>query len=206
VSSSVAAWRVTLAQRAEHNERQKAEAANRDLRQAIRLLELERAEGFFQAGDPASGAAHLAAILRRDPSNAIAANRLVSALVHRPWALPAAPPIRHPGPVEIARFSPDGRLVLTASRDNTARLSDALTSLTIATVRHKDRIFSALFSPDGACFVTASTDGTARIWSATNRAPLTPPLRHTGKAHWAGLRPITSPPAPRRRSWPAGRP
>ena len=43
------------------------------------------------SGDAASGVAHLAAMLRRDPSNHIAASRLVSALVHRNWALPATP-------------------------------------------------------------------------------------------------------------------
>ena len=40
VGSSVAAWRVAGARRAEHGERQKAEVANRQLRQTVSLLEL----------------------------------------------------------------------------------------------------------------------------------------------------------------------
>jgi WD40 repeat protein/serine/threonine protein kinase len=185
VGSSVAAWRVAGARRAEQGEREKAEAANLQLRGTVRLLELERAEDFFRDHDSAQGVAHLAAMLRRDPSNHIAANRLVSALVHRDWALPLAAPMRHLGQVESVSFSPDGQRVVSTSRDGTAKLWDAATGRALATVRHRDRIDHAHHSPDGTRFVTASADGTARIWSATNGAALTPPLTHTGRVNWA---------------------
>jgi WD40 repeat protein len=183
--STIAAWRISAARRAEQLEREKSDAANRNLRETVRLLELQRAENLFDSHDPAAGAAHLAAILRRDPSNHLAANRLVSALVHRNWALPDAPPARHPGPVALVQFSPGERWVLGVSRDHTARLSDMGTGQTIAIIRHEERILSACFSPDGAALVTASADGTARIWSTINGAPLTPPLRHDEKVHFA---------------------
>jgi WD40 repeat protein/serine/threonine protein kinase len=185
VGSTVAAWRVAGARRAEHDARQKAEAANVQLRGIVRLLELERAEDFFRDHDAAQGVAHLAAMLRQDPSNHIAASRLVSALVHRNWALAFAPPMRHLGPVECAEFSPDGRRVLSASRDGTIRIWDSATGQELATAQHGDRVLHAGFSPDGARFISASADGTARIWSVTNGASLTPSLVHTGAVSWA---------------------
>ncbi len=185
IGSTMAAWRVAGARRAEQGERGKAEAANLQLRSTVRLLELERAEGFFRDNDAAQGVAHLAAMLRRDPSNHIAANRLVSALLHRDWALPIAAPMRHVGPVESAEFSPDGRRVLTASREGTATIWDAATGGAVTTVRHSGRIYRACYSPDGTRFVTACASGTARIWSATNGSLLTPDLTHTSRVYWA---------------------
>jgi WD40 repeat protein/serine/threonine protein kinase len=185
VGSAVAAWRVSSARHAEQTERKKADAANRELRGAnlqladtVNVLELRRAEEFLRANDSAAGVAQLAAMLRRDPSNHIIASRLVSALVHRNWALPAVPPIRHENRVPMIRFSPDGRHVLSASWDKTAQVHDALTGGLLFTVRHNGEILAAVYNREGDRFATASADGTARIWSATNGAPLTPSLRH----------------------------
>ena len=194
VGSSVAVWRVAAARRAEQGEKHKAEAANSDLRIAnvrlansVRRLELRRAEDLFRVGDSTGGAAHLAAILRRDPSNHIAASRLVSALVHGKWALPTAPPMRHLQPVESVSFSADGRQVLSVSRENIARIWDAFTGQPIANLPHRDRVLSARYSPHGARVVTASADGTARIWSSTNGPQpqvrtSTPRVRHRSSA------------------------
>jgi len=185
VGSSVAAWRVAGARRAEQGEREKAEAANLQLRGTVRLLELERAEDFFRDHDAAQGVAHLAAMLRRDPSNHIAASRLVSALVHRDWTLPAAPPMRHLSQAETARFSPDGRQVLSVSREESARIWDATTGRLVAMLAHSGRILSAHYSPDGQRIVTASADGTARVWNAMDGTRVTSLLGHTNKVHWA---------------------
>ena len=61
--------------------------------------------------------------------------------------------------------SPDGRQVVTASPDGTARLWDAGSGEPLAVLRgHEDVVTSAVFSPDGRQVVTASVDGTARIF------------------------------------------
>jgi WD40 repeat protein len=66
-----------------------------------------------------------------------------------------------------AAFSPDGKHVVTASRDQTAHVWDAETGREIATLKgHSLDVTSAAFSPDGQRIVTASTDGTARVWDA----------------------------------------
>jgi WD40 repeat protein len=66
-----------------------------------------------------------------------------------------------------AAFSPDGKRVVTASDDNTARLWDADTGKEAAVLKgHTNRVWSAAFSPDGKRVVTASADNTARLWDA----------------------------------------
>jgi WD40 repeat protein len=196
LGSVIAVWRVNLAREAEQQERTKAVQANRDLVSAntrlgetVRVLEMRRAEDLFQSGDSAAGVAHLAAILRRDPSNEIAATRLISALAHRDWALPLTPPILGMHPVEKARFHPNGAQLLTVSRDRTVRLYETFTGRPVATLPHRNRITSALYSPDGSRVLTASGDGLAQIWSSTNGAPLLRLSSHRGPVHSAEFSP-----------------
>jgi WD40 repeat protein len=81
-------------------------------------------------------------------------------------------PRGHEGPVRTAVFSPDGRRILTASWDGTARLWDAETGAPGPVLRgHEDPVESAVFSPDGRRIVTASPDRTARLWDAETGAP-----------------------------------
>jgi WD40 repeat protein len=71
----------------------------------------------------------------------------------------------HVNDVANAAFSPDGRLVVTASDDNTARVWARDTGATIHILAdHSDRVSDAEFSPDGRRIVTSSSDKTARIW------------------------------------------
>jgi WD40 repeat protein len=69
--------------------------------------------------------------------------------------------------LQSAVFSPDGKRVVTASFDNTARIWDADSGKEIVLLKgHTDLVESAVFSPDGKRVVTASHDGTVRIWDA----------------------------------------
>jgi WD40 repeat protein len=71
----------------------------------------------------------------------------------------------HTEPVFSATFSPDGKMIVTASGDNTARIWDATTGKELKKLEgHTSWINSAVFSPDGKTVVTASNDDTARIW------------------------------------------
>ncbi|HYO53337.1 MAG TPA: hypothetical protein VEU50_11195, partial [Archangium sp.] len=65
-----------------------------------------------------------------------------------------------------AAFSPDGRFIVTALEDGTARVWSAGGAGPVVVLRgHEGRVLSAVFSPDGRLIVTASEDGTARVWN-----------------------------------------
>ena len=72
-----------------------------------------------------------------------------------------------------ASFSPDGRRVVTASDDNTARVWDLSGDKPTATILdgHKAPVLAASFSPDGRRVVTASSDNTARVWDLSGDKP-----------------------------------
>lgn len=81
--------------------------------------------------------------------------------------------VGHTGSVVNASFDADGRRVLTASWDETARVWDPSEPTPHATVLagHTGPIWIASFSPDGRRVVTASSDGTARIWDLSGPTP-----------------------------------
>jgi WD40 repeat protein len=67
--------------------------------------------------------------------------------------------------VHTARFSPDGRWIVTASDDATARIWYAETGREYFTLAgHRGPVLEAAFSPDSISVITGSGDGTARIW------------------------------------------
>lgn len=62
-------------------------------------------------------------------------------------------------------FSPPGKLVMTASADNTARLWLTDTGLCSQVLSgHESDVFSCAFSYTGDIIVTASKDNTCRLW------------------------------------------
>jgi hypothetical protein len=65
-------------------------------------------------------------------------------------------------------FSGDGKRVVTASFDNTARIWDVDSGTEIAVLKgHTNSVIRAVFSSDGKRVVTVSDDNTMRIWDAT---------------------------------------
>lgn len=106
--------------------------------------------------------------------------------------------LHHGGAVYVAVFSPDGKLILTASVDRSARVWDAVTGELLATLKgHSDPVNDAAFSSDGKRVVTASDDGTARVWEATTGkllATLSGPNVEVRKAAFSpdGTRIVTS--------------
>jgi WD40 repeat protein/serine/threonine protein kinase/tetratricopeptide (TPR) repeat protein len=80
--------------------------------------------------------------------------------------------------VKIA-YSPDGKSIVTASHDHTARVWDAATGRPLtAPLQHQDRVNSVAFSPDGKTLLTGSDDRTARLWDAATGQPIGVPMRH----------------------------
>ena len=80
---------------------------------------------------------------------------------------------------ESAQFSPDGKGIVTASSDTTARVWDAqFGEPLIEPMKHENAVYSAQFSEDGKWIVTASGDHTARVWDVQSRQALTRPMKH----------------------------
>ena len=81
------------------------------------------------------------------------------------------------GMVYDAKFSHDGKWLLTSSTENAALLWDALTGEgPLVKFPHGSGVWAANFSSDSRSVVTASYDSTVRVWDRASGRPLTEPL------------------------------
>ncbi|MEU1512489.1 hypothetical protein ABZ490_10050 [Streptomyces sp. NPDC005811] len=120
---------------------------------------------------------------RLRPGDEGARNRLIS-IVNAPLATPL---LGHTGAVYLTSFSPDGKLLATASYDRTVRLwslADPARPKPLGKplTGHTSWVSSAVFSPDGHTLASAGDDGTVRLWDV--RKPSAPrPLGKPLQAH-----------------------
>ena len=82
-------------------------------------------------------------------------------------------------PVNDVEFSRDGKLLVTAGDDGTARIHRTDNGRRLRSLRHGASLTAATFSPDGSQVVTAGSDGVARIWNTKTGQPVHA-LRHGG--------------------------
>ncbi len=159
---------------------------HRRAQEALTKMEMAKANELLEGTDATKGLAYLAWLLRKDPSNQLAAERLAWVLMVRNFALPACGPLQHDGFIFSAAFNADGRQLLTASEDRTARIWNALTGEELTPrLRHGDEVRWAEFSQDGRQVLTASSDMTARLWDAGTGKPIGQPLVHTNPVQLA---------------------
>jgi WD40 repeat protein len=75
----------------------------------------------------------------------------------------------HKANVNLAKFSPDGSMILTTSNDGQAILWRTLQGSVVATLKGHDKpINAANFSTDGHHVVTGGDDCTARLWDVAS--------------------------------------
>jgi WD40 repeat protein len=135
---------------------------------------LDRAEDLFMAGNCPAALAKLAQVLRSNPNSRVAPLRAISALTWRNFSLPTTQALNHADGVKNARFSPNGELVATASRDKSACVWNVGSGRKLfGSLVHGGQVNTVEFSSDGKRLLTASFDQTARIWDITSLAPLT---------------------------------
>jgi WD40 repeat protein len=171
------------ARQAEMVERVRAESS-------LQRMQIQQAEEYLGSNNVARGVARLADLVRTNPNNRVAAERLLSVLTQRSFPLPQTEPLQHEGPVYSVRYSPNGKWVITASRDGTARVWDVDTGLPLfQPFKHDDSVRDARFSPDGRRVVTASVDHSARVWDVLTGEPIGEPLRHEGPVYSARFSP-----------------
>ncbi len=98
----------------------------------------------------------------------------------------------HAQAISSAAFSPDGSRIVTASKDNTAKVWDANTGAMILSFTLKEGTGiprSAAFSPDGTRIVTACGDSTAKLWDAKTGAKVLTLKGHHGMVSSAAFSP-----------------
>jgi len=76
------------------------------------------------------------------------------------------PLIGHTGYINTIIFSPDEKMLATASDDKTIKLWDIYNARLILTLKgHTGRVFGLAFSSDGKKLASTSDDGTVRVWN-----------------------------------------
>ena len=172
------------------HERNQAQIKSEALAETLFDVQLDRVEELILANNASEATAILAQLVREHPDNVTAANRLLALLIETPFALPTTPDLWHDGPVTMARFSPQGDLVVTASQDGTARVWSAESGIPVGQfLKHQARVNHAEFHPDGRQILTASSDGTAQRWEAQTGEKIGSPLRHQSSIATARFNP-----------------
>lgn len=92
--------------------------------------------------------------------------------------------------VFLARFSPDGKHIVSASRDGTAKIWNVETGVSVKKpMQHATRLTHVAISPDSTLVATTSEDGIARLWNLSSGDSVHRPLRHNGSCHHAVFSP-----------------
>jgi WD40 repeat protein/serine/threonine protein kinase len=159
-----------------------------EARATLSASEFMQGSRLLSEGHRNDALAYLTRSFSDKPDNAGALTRLATLMASHSWMVPTV--LLKQGPtMSAAQFSPDGKRIVTASQDGTARVWDAQSGQPLTgplemgqnaspAQSNPGQVIPAQFSLDGKRIVTVSQDGAARVWDAQTGRPLTAPLRH----------------------------
>ncbi len=164
--STFEAFRARRAEEEQSRQRAAADKARHHAEDLLAKLELEKAEMLFAANNSSAAIANLARLLRENPSNSLAATRLLSSLIQRSFFVLRSPQLEHEGEIRSLQFSPDGRRLASASMSREVHLYNAQSG----ELEHRLRLSApatwASFTRDGSGLVTGTSDGQVQFWNA----------------------------------------
>jgi WD40 repeat protein/tRNA A-37 threonylcarbamoyl transferase component Bud32 len=158
---------LTRQQRQTEEARAEAQLAKEHAQRVAANLALDHGLDLCDRGDQARGMLWLARALELAPAKDddlrwVLRNNMAA------WGQtlhPLKAILTHRGKVLAVAFSPDGKYMVTASADGTARLWDTATGQPHGDpLVHDAPVIAAAFSPDSRLLVTSSEDHTAKIW------------------------------------------
>ena len=96
----------------------------------------------------------------------------------------------HKGRVQSVAFSPDGRLLASASFDSTIILWDVATQQSLGRLGgHTTKVYSMAFSPDGQLLASGYEDGAIILWDVRLQRSLARLHEHSGEVRSVAFRP-----------------
>ncbi|MEO8351067.1 MAG: protein kinase [Chthoniobacteraceae bacterium] len=200
LGAMVSVWQIDAARRAQSRETARAESfsgqlqeanlalarTNTELATTIDIVELQRAEDLFHAGDSGRALAFLARVLARHPGHPVAGSRLASAFLHGDFARPAGSPFRLDETVVHLEVMRDGETLFITTASGLAGLWDAATGQQRIAFRNPGhRLQRAQLLGDGSEAVGWNASGDISIWNTVTGQLLMPTI-HLGSSAKAG--------------------
>lgn len=152
-------------------------------------LQRERVTDLLEADRVRPALSRLSELLRKNPTDRLAAARAVSALTWRNHPLPERHFAGHTAAVVMLEVNTNGTIAVSGSRDGTARIWNlSEPALPPVVLTNSAPLTVVRLSPDGRLVLTAGDDGAARLWDR-HRGTLERMFMHAGKISAAGFSP-----------------